>query len=246
MRKYKAAYFSDLRESSLSSARAVVPHVMRLVGPRSVADVGCGIGTWLSVFVENGVTDVLGVDGDYLPREQLTIPQDRFRVADLAHPLDPGRTFDLAMSLEVAEHVPAESAEGFVESLVRLAPVVMFSAAVPLQGGRGHVNEQWPTFWAQLFSSRGFVAVDAVRPQIWDDDGVAWWYRQNILIYVRADDLAGYPQLAAWRERTCDRMLSVVHPKLLNKRNRKPLRPVPPAVEVWAWVRAGRRALLRL
>ena len=137
----------------------------------------------------------------------------------------------------------AESADAFVESLVALGPVVLFSAAVPHQGGEHHVNEQWQTYWAELFAARGFVAVDAVRPHFWNDEHVVWWYRQNTIMYVREEKLGEYPELNDARLRTHDHMLAVVHPVLLEKRNRKPQRPFPKAVVLRSWVRAGRQAV---
>lgn len=234
--KYGSAYFSAQKET-LRSARAVVPRIAEMVQPRSVVDVGCGIGVWLSGFVELGVTDIIGVDGAYVPRDLLVIPQDRFRAADLTQPLQLGRTFDVALSLEVAEHLPGEVAGAFVASLTSLAPVVIFSAAIPIQGGRGHVNEQWQTYWARLFGEQGFVAVDAIRPEIWTCRDVDWWYRQNTIVYVREERLASYKLLAEARQRTDERMLDIVHPVLLAKRNRRPLRPFAKAAVLRSWLR---------
>jgi SAM-dependent methyltransferase len=243
MKKYDRRYFADHRDEALASARVLVPHLLALVRPRSVVDVGCGVGAWLSVFGEHGVRDVLGVDGDHVPRDQLMIPPSAFRAGDLSAPLRLDRTFDLALSLEVAEHLPAGSAETLLDTLAGPAPVVVFSAAIPMQGGTGHVNEQWQSHWAGLFSNRGFVAVDAVRPAVWDDPRVAWWYRQNTVVYVREDRLGAYPALEAARGRTSERMLDLVHPSLLERRNRRPMRPLPPAAVMRSWIRAGRRAV---
>ncbi|MHC4127672.1 MAG: class I SAM-dependent methyltransferase [Planctomycetota bacterium] len=243
MKKYDRRYFADHRAVALASARALVPHLLQLVRPRSVVDVGCGVGAWLSVFGEHGVSELLGVDGDHVPRDQLMIPPSSFLARDLSGALRLDRTFDLALSLEVAEHLPAGSAETFVDTLAGLAPVVVFSAAIPLQGGTGHVNERWQTYWAGLFAARGFVAVDALRPGLWDDERIAWWYRQNTIVYVGQDRLDDEPALGEARRRTSDRMLDVVHPALLATRNRKPLRPFPQAVVLRSWIRAGRRAV---
>ena len=133
---------------------------------------------------------------------------------DLAQPLRLRRTFDLVVSLEVAEHLPQRSADAFVESLTSLGPVVLFSAAIPLQGGRGHVNEQWPHYWAHLFERRGYAALDCVRRRVWEDDDVQWWYAQNTILYVRCDRL----ESSAALKRELDAApatppLSLVHPK---------------------------------
>jgi len=186
---YDASFYSDIIGGSQRSAAVVVPKVLELYRARSVIDVGCGAGTWLKVFADNGVADIWGVDGGVGSGQSLLIPQDRFTLANLAEPFSISRTFDLVVSLEVAEHLPPASADTFVQSLVRLGPVVMFSAAAPFQGGHHHVNEQWPGYWAQLFAGHNYRALDVIRPRVWDERGVSFWYQQNTLLYVREDFL---------------------------------------------------------
>ncbi|HEY8241238.1 MAG TPA: methyltransferase domain-containing protein [Kiritimatiellia bacterium] len=230
---YDRAFFEQQREGSLRSARVVAPIIIDLVKPRSVVDVGCGVGTWLSAFIEAGVKDVLGLDGAYARESGLVIPDGCFQAADLAAPLQVGRRFDLAVSVEVGEHLPRAAAGTLVDSLTRLAPVVVFSAAVPFQGGTDHVNEQWPDFWAALFRARGYVAVDALRPRIWQDAAVEVFYRQNLLVFADERELARNPALAAARAATSDRMLSVAHPELFSGRNAYPLGSLR---SLWPWI----------
>ena len=193
--RYDRAFYERHRSGSGSSAEVVVPLVVEWVRPRSVVDVGCGTGTWLAAFQRRGVEDVLGVDGSPVPSDLLQIPPDRFRVRDLSRPLDLGRTFDVALCLEVAEHLPASAASTLVASLTALAPVVLFSAAIPHQGGVGHVNEEWPRAWAERFAAAGFAWADPIRPRIWDDPGVEPWYAQNALLFHRA---GRFPSPAPW------------------------------------------------
>ena len=162
MSAYTTEFFEAHRDGSRRSAQVVVPLVLELVLPKRVVDVGCGVGTWLRVFVENGVTDILGIDGDYVNREHLEIPLDRFLAHDLTRPLRLSQRYDLTLSLEVAEHLPRESVSVFIDSLTYLAPLVLFSAAIPSQAGIDHVNEQWPEYWAEHFDRRGYVTVDNV------------------------------------------------------------------------------------
>src|SRR5262245_3511460 len=115
------------------------------------------------------------------------IAAERFRETDLSRPFALPRTFDLAVSLEVAEHLPAAAATGFVQSLAKLAPAVLFSAAVPHQGGWQHVNEQWPQYWADLFARDRFFAVDCLRERFWTVADVRWWYAQNMILFLRDD-----------------------------------------------------------
>ncbi len=211
--EYSEEFFRALRDGAYRSAKAIVPLVMEFVHPKSVIDLGCGLGTWLTVFRENGVDDFLGVDGDYLRREWLEIPSGRFLPFDLSHPLAVGRRFDLAVCLEVAEHLSPESGMNLVESLARLAPVILFSAAVPGQGGTEHLNEQWPDYWAEGFNRYGFVPVDAIRPIVWNADRVEFWYAQNTLLFVHRDQLAHLPVLTREAERTRLAQLSIAHPR---------------------------------
>ena len=209
---YTSEYYQALREGARRSARATVPIVMRLLAPKSVIDVGCGGGTWLSVFREHGVSDLCGVDGDYVERDCLEIPIGSFLPRDLARPFHLERRFDLAMSLEVAEHLPPDSADTFVESLTRLAQIVIFSAAAPYLGGAEHINEQWPEYWAEKFAAYDYLPVDCFRRALWGRDDVEWWYAQNLFLYVARRAL--HENAALLREHeACPRPLPLVHPR---------------------------------
>ena len=212
-RHYDVEFFRAFQQGSVASARVIVPIVLDLFSPRSVVDVGCGIGTWLSAFEEHGVSDVVGVDGDYVNRDDMLIEQGRFIAHDLQQPLRLDRSFDLAVSLEVAEHLAPKAAATFVESLVRLAPAILFSAAIPQQSGAGHRNEQWPDYWAALFARHGYQPVDCIRHRVWSHPDVEVWYAQNALLYVEGSMLAHHARLA--REfRPPAEALPLVHPRL--------------------------------
>ncbi|MEX0677530.1 MAG: class I SAM-dependent methyltransferase [Pirellulales bacterium] len=210
---YTEGFFQFHDQGARTSAAATVPLVLQFVAPTSVVDVGCGTGTWLAQFKAAGISDYLGIDGDYVERRLLAIEPDRFLGRDLAQPLEVGRRFDLALCLEVAEHVPPASAGTLIGSLARLAPLVLFSAAIPHQQGDGHVNEQWPDYWRDQFAAYGYVAVDVLRDRLWQNKDVEPWYRQNLLFFVERARLADYPLLRAEFERVGDPpCLSRVHP----------------------------------
>jgi SAM-dependent methyltransferase len=214
--EYTREFFEKRADKRRSSAEAIVPLAVELIAPRSVIDLGCGAGGWLAAFAAHGIDDYLGVDGDWVPADTLEIPRDRFVTAHLERPFSLDREFDLAVSLEVGEHLPESAAKTFVESLVGLAPCVLFSAAVPRQGGRHHVNEQWPQYWAELFAGHGYQVVDAIRPRIWSAPDVSWWYKQNTLVYAREEVIAARPALVRDRAATVEAMLAVVHPRMLD------------------------------
>lgn len=219
MARYDEEFFRERHERTQHAAHVVLG-IVREILPRidSAVDVGCGVGTWLSVLREHGAPVVQGVDGPWVNKQHLVIPPDAFLTHDLDGPLNLGRHFDLALSLEVAEHLPAERAAGFVQTLTELADVVLFSAAIPLQGGRGHVNEQWPEYWAGLFGSRNFGVFDVIRPRIWSDRTIPTWYRQNTLLFVRNDPV---PALAGLQALQPVWPLSLVHPEIYLKVHRK-------------------------
>ena len=215
----------------------MIPLVNELVRPTSVLDVGCATGTWLAEWGSAGVADVTGVDGDYVDRATLRLPVDRFVPADLQQPLSLGRTFDLVQTLEVAEHLDEACADTFVDSLARHGDTILFSAAIPGQGGPHHVNEQWPSYWAAKFARAGYTAYDVIRPRIWTDSRVVVWYRQNILLFARGRAFGDAPppldlvHPEIWREpgRTVrhvpEALAKVLLRKIRNRPSRLPLAP---------------------
>ncbi len=211
---YTADFFRNEAANSQRSAQIVVPMVIELLQPRSVVDVGCGAGNWLAEFMRRGITDVLGVEGDWLGSEFLRIPADRLLRFDLRHSLTVGRSFDLVVCLEVAEHLPADCANTLVESLTRLGPAVLFSAAIPHQMGVGHINEQWPEYWNARFAEHGFQVVDCLRSRLWNDDQVEGYYAQNILIFASAEMLPKFGALGNRNGGSAQLPLSLVHPRV--------------------------------
>lgn len=211
---YDEKFYRGQKNPSVKSATEILPLVAEFVHPRSVVDIGCGVGGWLAVWQKFGA-EIYGVDGDYVDRTQLFIDEKFFHPANLEKRVTLKRRFDLAMSLEVAEHLSPERADSFVEDLTRLSDVILFGAAIPAQGGTGHVNEQWPSYWAQKFLRFGYVAVDCLRPKIWTNEAVEISRRQNTFIYAKSTELYRYPELQAHYLKYRDaQIFDVVHPKL--------------------------------
>jgi SAM-dependent methyltransferase len=165
---------------TLEGPRIALPLIFADAKPRSLLDVGCGLGTWLNAALEFGIPDVFGVDGVGIARDKLLVPEVFFRQHDLTKPWSLGRRFDVVLCLEVGEHLEEEYAAMLVDSLVGHSDLIYFSAAVPGQPGQHHVNCQWPGYWQNLFNKRGFACSDALRWKIWDNKNVECWYRQNL------------------------------------------------------------------
>ncbi len=219
MARYGTDFFEERHGRTQHAARTVleiVAEIMPKIG--SAVDVGCGVGTWLSVLAERGTAEIQGVDGHWVDEAQLVIPRGAFLKRDLGQPFTLARRYDLAISLEVAEHLPPERAASFVRLLTDLADVILFSAAIPLQGGRGHVNEQWPEFWVGLFQALRYEVFDVIRPRIWADTTIPSWYRQNTLLLVRGTRVA---TLNGLQNHRLPGPLSIVHPEIYLKSHRK-------------------------
>jgi SAM-dependent methyltransferase len=198
--QYGTDFFAYQQIGSMASARAVAPFVLRHLRPRSVLDVGCGAGAWVAAYRQAGASTVMGVDGDYVRRDQLLFDPARFRAFDVAKPFSLGQHFDLAQCLEVAEHLDPAGSETLVDNLVAHAPIVVFSAAPPGQGGENHVNERPYEYWRDLFDSRGYSLFDFLRPRFHRSNRVEHWYRYNMLVFVRHDAIANLsPSVASTR-----------------------------------------------
>lgn len=198
---YDERFYNIIASSSINSAEVVSSYISGLLRPSSVIDIGCGEGHWAAAFERLGCR-VLGVDGDYV--KEPIVP---FVAHDLSKsiPVNLGE-FDLAISLEVAEHLPAKRADGFVSDLCSLAPAVLFSAAIPFQTGAGHVNCQWQSYWASRFESNGYSVNLGVRWPFWEDDRVECWYKQNIFLAHRPDLFSDLPESVG--------PMDVVHPEI--------------------------------
>jgi SAM-dependent methyltransferase len=213
---YTDDYFDDIVDGALRSARRLAPLLLKLITPQSVIDVGCGRGAWLRAFQENGVPAIRGLDGPYQVRDKLLIDPAHFQVADLAQPFEVDARYDLAVCLEVAEHLPLRRARPLVDVLVKAAPLVLFSAAIPGQGGRGHVNEQWPAFWRELFDKHDYRRLDPLRRHVWQEAEIDWWYRQNLFLFASAEAVAASAVLQEEERRTHQHpQLECIHEEVL-------------------------------
>lgn len=154
------------------------------VQPRTVIDLGCGMGFFLKAMQDHGA-DIQAVDGDWAKDLETEIDKGLYDYADLNAPYARDQRYDLAASIEVAEHLNPERSEGFVDDLCALSDVVLFSAGVPGQGGAGHINLRWQSAWARMFAARGYQCYDPIRRKMASRPGSYIWFAQNTLLYVK-------------------------------------------------------------
>jgi SAM-dependent methyltransferase len=212
-RSYDQSFYDEQFEGSLSSARVVAGHLAKVWRPMSVIDIGCGRGAWLAAWAELGSTQLVGVDGPWNSQAQMRHSAIEFRSANLEQLLEADEHFDLAMSIEVVEHLSPAAGEAVVETLTRCADAVLFSAAVPGQGGVDHVHERYPSYWGARFRERGYRVHDAIRPALWADVRVMPWHRANAFVFVRP----GHPLGAAGPELNDLAFMDAIHPWLYER-----------------------------
>jgi SAM-dependent methyltransferase len=216
--RYDRQFYEARSDGSLRSARVIIPILLQYFSVESVVDIGCGIGAWLKVFEENRVPHILGVDGPHIDRAMLATQSKEFLAVDLRTELRLVNRYDLAMSLEVAEHLPEELSTNFVTKLTEAAPIVLFSAAVPGQPGVAHINMQWQDYWRTIFGDRGYVALDIIRPAVWGRADVDYWYQQNTIVYCHNSIAATRSDLPWASEKTS---LNMVHPALYEQKTKE-------------------------
>ena len=209
---YDLKYFSTRDERTRFAAKKILSIVMKHFNVKTAVDFGCGTGTFLKFLKDNGA-NVSGIDGDYIDRRILVIPEEEFIQADLTKPVHLGKKYDLSISLEVAEHLPESSAETFITSLCEASDVVLFSAAVKGQGGVGHVNEQFLSYWQEIFLKKGYFMLDIIRPKIWNDEKIPPYYRQNVVIFVYVDIYKLLPKDI----KTENKIVDMIHPFYVKK-----------------------------
>ena len=186
-KRKKNPYIHDRAVHNDLAALEILPRVLDMFEVHSVVDFGSGICTWLSAAQDLGVEDCLGIDGEWVDLSMLAIPKAQFLERNLHEVIQLERKFDLAICLEVAEHLRPEKAEVLIDNIVNHSDVVLWSAAIDGQGGQNHINERPPQYWDELFRSRGYDCDDSLRSMFWQNEKVEWWYRQNILIYKKRE-----------------------------------------------------------
>lgn len=206
-------YIHEENVHNLKSPMEIVPVLVKLLTPKSVVDFGCGLGTFLYCFKIEGVKEVLGLDGSWVNKELLNkyISHDEFLECNLEEPLNLGKRFDLAISLEVAEHIPEKAADIFIENLVSTSQMIVFSASVPNQDGQNHINEQWLNYWEQKFSKHNYIMHDILRPLFWDNPNIFWWYKQNMVLVTSKESNF---------QTNCDVLKNVIHYEFLNDKSK--------------------------
>jgi SAM-dependent methyltransferase len=216
---YEDKFFDYIEAGARRSARHFVGLLRDHLSISSVLDVGCGRGVWADEWRKSGIEDAVGVDGSYVRIDRLAVPANHFVSHDISEPFRLGRRFDLVQSLEVAEHIPASKADRFLENLVAHGDLILFSAAVPGQGGEFHVNEQPYEYWRAKFTGHGYRTFDFVRQNVSGIREVEPWYRYNALLFAQESALSRLPLQVRATEIGSDKLVPDVAPLTWRLRN---------------------------
>ncbi|MFT5760223.1 MAG: ribosomal protein RSM22 (predicted rRNA methylase) [Alteromonadaceae bacterium] len=214
---YGNMFYEDQVTGSLSSATEVLQVVFDIYRPKSLLDVGCGRGAWLLAAEKLGVDELHGIDGPWVKTTDLLSNKINFLSENLETKIPISQRYDMAMSVEVAEHLSESSAQSLVSSLCAAADIVIFGAAVKAQGGENHINEQRQSYWANHFMTNNYCCLDIIRPKVWLNGSVDIWYRQNTLVYINNSrtDL-----IELFSNAECGGMLDLIHPVMFENRER--------------------------
>ncbi len=195
----------------MKSTQKLAQAIIDILNPSSVVDFGCGRGYWLQQFLSLGITNVRGFEVQDFPNDQWVVDKSLVVQCDLTKEILPERRYDLAICIEVAEHLPISAADQLISNIVAHSDFVMFGAAIPYQEGAGHINENWIEFWLQIFASKKYVCFDIFRWKHWNDREIHWWYRQNTVLFVKESRLPFMAKLGYHHSKI---VYSVVHPEM--------------------------------
>ena len=211
MHIYNKKFYESQKDGSLRSAEIIFPYVFDILRPKSVIDVGCGLGTWLCVAKKCGVREILGIDGDYVNRKELFIAQKEFQSVHLSKRIELDRKFELILCLEVGEHIDRRDEVVCLDNIASFGDAVLFGAAIPFQGGTNHVNLNWQQYWVKQFEKRGYIPIDCVRPVFWSNSRVEYFYLQNTILYVKRR-LLKQNKIRNLHKKYCYQTMNIVHP----------------------------------
>lgn len=207
---YAADFYDEQHAGSLISARRILSILWKHHPCTRVCDFGAGLGTWLRTAHELGASQLAGFEGPWALEHPHRFHEAAYFAVDLNEDVNLTEPFDLAISVEVAEHLLPERSESFVRDLCRASDVVLFGAALPRQPGDGHINCRPHSFWIEEFRRNGYVCLDAFRPHVWTDPAVEPWYAQNCYLFV------AHARRYAFAELHEASLVDVYHPLLVN------------------------------
>lgn len=188
-RRYESSFYRAVADRAEAAAELVVEIIRRYFSVRTLSDVGCGSGTWIRPFLNQGALHVEAFDlpaaWDSAKNSLRDDPRVRFTAVDFESGAPALEKSDLVLCLEVLEHLSSDSAMRVLDALTANSDLIVFSAAQPGQGGTHHINERPLTYWLQRFEAAGFAAFDIFRPELIRRTDVPRYYSLNLFALAR-------------------------------------------------------------
>ena len=152
--------------------------------PKLVYDIGCGPGTYVNSMRDVGV-NAYGYDIDERVNGNQYLSTFDFTKGTLSQPCD------LALCLEVAEHIDEKFADTFVKNLtsaIEQHVLLVWTAAVPGQGGIGHINCQPKEYWEGKITNHGFMRIptleDELKQYVYRSIHMGWFIN-NLMVFQK-------------------------------------------------------------
>lgn len=178
-------YSEDERvyESAKRIYEVISPYLPKI---NSVVDIGCGMAAFSKVFQESGVEKVTLIDHPNFKASNCLVKQEfQFIPCNLDKEIPENLSADLLICTEVLEHITKKRSLQVLDFITSCSDIIIFSAAIPRQGGLGHINEQRHEFWIKEFKKREFDYADLFKTKIINDESIFYWLRQNIFIFFK-------------------------------------------------------------
>jgi len=228
-------YYNDLfygknifDDSRYISAKEMLAVYFDIFDAKKIVDVGCGRGAWLEATKAHSSEYLVGIDGDWnnnkISKDIQFIPLDLNNFStQFVQEKKLENKFDLCISAETLEHIENKNSKKFIEGLCNLSDNVLFSAAFNNQGGINHINENLHSNWAKIFIENKFYPFDIFRPNVWDNEKISYWYRQNTFLYVKEGSLK-HSQIKSKHSRIKNiSFMDCIHPMMYEKKINKPI-----------------------
>jgi SAM-dependent methyltransferase len=186
---YNENFYKSVEVRAIETADRVIKILFEsLPAIESVKDIGCGSGIWIKKFHEaKKLKRAIGFDlaEALIPNKKVLRSEIEFFPVDFENVEE--NIFpktDLSIFLEVAEHLSEGTAKKIIKFICKTSDLVIFSAAIPGQGGYNHMNEHSMQYWVQLLEANKFIVFDLFRSELNKFKRLPFYYRNNIILAV--------------------------------------------------------------
>ena len=190
MSGYSTDFYQSVTSRAVIASEVALGTILKNFVAQSVIDIGAGDGVWTSTALSIGnptrltVVDLPGSTFKLLQKVDKSIKKITLNFEN--DMLKNGEPYDLGICVEVIEHISTGRALLLLDWISVNCCTVMFSGAIPGQGGTHHINEQNQSYWLNVMMARGFIPIDNIRPQLYRNGKIPQYYRNNIFFFINS------------------------------------------------------------